>query len=429
MPFFSQFCFLVYIQVLIGNVACEYFSEPSWSFTRPSIEKKTRGLTGVFQPPRIESRNFLNEDTEAPHLAFISNSRPGNPSPPKFKRDESEGQGTTIFILDQSFKIDLPELAKNDREINTHFVEVSEIPNMKVVPASLLGDPQYFSHGTTVAALAAGVTLGPAPKANLELVKISGEYEQEDGKLAPFSVRTMWEDGFDYVLRRVTELKQAGRTKFVVNISMFMRKDESNPERTQAMEPAIRNFFGRLQEDGIVVVLAGGNTGLEKNDQGETDTYEDYFLLYIASEYDNVITVGGLDTDGTLWPGTTPRTLCANDGADIYAPAWDVRTILKTGEYTKSAFFGTSLSAPIVAGTLAYFLGIDPLDPPDEYKSLPGKIYSEGKVNAAGLVEYMKDISHKSKRVLREGTEELPYEPPVELRVLYNGAQGPGVDL
>lgn len=70
-------------------------------------------------------------------------------------------------------------------------------------------------------------------------------------------------------------------------------------------------------------------------------------------------------------------------------------------------------------------MGINRENPPDAYKSMVSKIYSGNKVNTKALVEYLVDTSHRTTKILAEGTEQPPYELPTELRVLYNGARGP----
>lgn len=50
----------------------------------------------------------MDEETAAEQLGFVSNDKLGLPSPLKFARDASEGEGTTIFIIDREFNITVP---------------------------------------------------------------------------------------------------------------------------------------------------------------------------------------------------------------------------------------------------------------------------------------------------------------------------------
>ncbi|KAJ5171646.1 hypothetical protein N7492_004239 [Penicillium capsulatum] len=419
LPFFQ---FIICLIFAIGAIVIDAYPAQNRSNIF-QIDDNTNTATTEGPISLLKPRDLLDDDTEAPQLAFISNNKLGNPpSPFKYRRDQSEGQGVTIFILDDGLNIDLPEFDQSDREVRGYAVPITRDIDF-FAPQTLLGIPNRFSHGVMVTALAAGKTLGPAPKSNIEFVKIYAETARGDSH--PVTFLEMWEGGFQYVLKRVSELKKAGMVKCVVNMSQYSEK-APQAHRAEHWSKILHEFYGKLQEYGVVVVLAGGNEGLRKNEEGDylNQSYNDFFQLEIGEQYDNVVTVGGLEGDGTLWPETLPRTLCGNEGATIYAPAVDLRRVLKTGDYEIADTFGTSLAAPVVTGTLAYFLGINAEKPPDTYKSLVDKIYSDNKVDATALVQYMIDISHKSTKVLGENVGELPYEPPTELRVLYNGAGG-----
>lgn len=81
------------------------------------------------------------------------------------------------------------------------------------------------AHGTCVATLAAGDTYGAAPKANLQLIKTTGAYQDltnpnlvgqiREGPSTPIN----YMDAFTHILADVTDPNNDKRGKAVVNMS------------------------------------------------------------------------------------------------------------------------------------------------------------------------------------------------------------------
>lgn len=240
------------------------------------------------------------------------------------------------------------------------------------MPPTLDGGGRVQAHGTPVASAAGGKTCGVAPKANLELVKVSVEIENPSNpkEIGQYSDPAMWWLAFDHVLKRVIELGKSGIPRCVVNISLCKRLplqpkqainhyllsslDLLKGTPNEAKYPStIRTFFRICQEHGVIVTLAGGNTGLEKRRDGQYLTSTDYWLVEIAAEFDNVIVVGGVKFDGTLWPDTTPKGDCGGQDPTIYAPTAG-RYQFNDGRIIRYENGGTSLAAPLVVRIQPY---------------------------------------------------------------------------
>ena len=117
----------------------------------------------------------------------------------------------------------------------------------------------------------------------------------------------------------------------------------------------LHSYISDAREDyGIVIVCAGGNGS---NGRPQTEP------IYPA-DYEECISVTGLEKDGTNLTYSD-----YNAYKDISAPGQGILSTSKNGGYASNS--GTSLSAPIVSGTVALMFYAEPNATPDEvYEAL-----------------------------------------------------------
>ncbi|MBP7214235.1 MAG: S8 family serine peptidase [Candidatus Kapabacteria bacterium] len=115
--------------------------------------------------------------------------------------------------------------------------------------------------------------------------------------------------------------------------------------KSQLVEDAI-NFAEQL---GCIIVASSGN-------EGRSDPH-------FPSDYDGVISVGGLNQNGTVWSGSNFGTNLA-----LIAPAINILTSDVNNNY--SIVSGTSFAAPYVSAAIALLLEKDPSLNANEIRSL-----------------------------------------------------------
>lgn len=220
------------------------------------------------------------------------------------------GLGTHIYIVDAGI-------------LTTHneFKDPSEQIGQRADLAYEVGvstGPICGSHGTAVASIAAGKTVGIARRASIHSVKVSTKSGTSESDCSILLSALL--EGLMWILDN-------GEPKSVINLSL-----------SGSASSSLDSMIADLRNDGHVIVAAAGNAG-ENN--GACD----------ASPARSVacITVAGSTIQDTRWTGS-------NYGGCIqyFAPGLSLRTASAIGNSAYlSSFTGTSASAPHVAGTAA----------------------------------------------------------------------------
>jgi subtilisin family serine protease len=109
--------------------------------------------------------------------------------------------------------------------------------------------------------------------------------------------------------------------------------------RSRALEQGIQ--YARA--NGVVVIAAAGDQGQDLNRYG---TYPGAF----SKEYDNVLTVAGVDSNNLLFKSRNRASNYHGEWVKIAAPAIDIRVARPRNEYGQESSSG--MSAAIVAGVL-----------------------------------------------------------------------------
>ncbi|MGC1513285.1 MAG: S8 family serine peptidase, partial [Acidimicrobiales bacterium] len=262
----------------------------------------------------------------------------------------SKGKGQLVAVLDTGIDITHPDLAKsiwrNTDEVCANgkdddgngYVDDCRGYDFANNDASVFDAGSDNAHGTHVAGIIAaqsdnGVGVaGIAPEVEIMPIKIgnSGAFRMSD------VVR-----GIEYALAN-------GAT--IINTA-FGTPEGTNIEGVTALDTAIRH----AQAAEVLVVVAAGNAG---RDIDRSPTYPASF------PEDNVIAVGASTNTGD------PSEF-SNFGAasvDLSAPGTDIVSTLPGGEY--GGMSGTSMAAPMVAGSAALILATMPSLAPAEVKAL-----------------------------------------------------------
>lgn len=230
---------------------------------------------------------------------------------------QTTGTGVTVAVLDSGVDLDHPDLAGalwTDPATGAHGVDL--------VDGDLQPDDAH-GHGTHVAGLIAarasnGIgSAGIAPTASIMAVRVLDERAAGDARTVADGVRWAVAHG-----ARILNLSLAG------------------PVPSRDLEQAIAD----AREAGVLVVAAAGNQAV---DLGLVPAYP------AASASSNVLAVAATDPSGALTPvsnfaGTT----------DLAAPGeLLISTAMGGGSELRT---GTSMAAPLVAGTAALVLAARP---------------------------------------------------------------------
>lgn len=185
-------------------------------------------------------------------------------------------------------------------------------------------------HGTHVASLCGGVSVGVARQVTLYSVRVLA-----CNNSAPWSVVL---NGLDFVSRIIPERKRPA----VVSMSL-----------SGGHHPSVNRAVRRLYELGIPVVTAAGN--------GRGDSCS----RSPASSPHAITVAGSANHDRLYYTG-----LGTNFGAcvDVFAPGERVKGADYLCSDCNKVLSGTSMSAPLVAGVIAVYLSRQPLLTPDQLR-------------------------------------------------------------
>jgi serine protease AprX len=271
------------------------------------------------------------------------------------------GTGVGVAVIDTGIDGSLPDFTSNGHSR----VIVSAVDNPQATSAN-----DGLGHGTDVAGIIAGngnnrtdalrgQYVGVAPNANLVSIKVADETGGTTVLDVIYGLQFAVEHQAQYNIR-------------VLNLSL----DASTPQsyKTDPLDAAVEATWLH----GIVVVVAAGNRG----DASDA-------VQYAPANDPYVITVGGLDENGTADPGDDAVASWSSRGTtqdglqkpDVYAPGAHIASVLAPGsgfatsncgclvgggQYIQTS--GTSMAAPMIAGLAADLLQVHPRWTPDQVK-------------------------------------------------------------
>lgn len=255
------------------------------------------------------------------------------------------GDGVTVYIIDSGIDIKSPEF-KGKTITGENFV-----PDGR-------DWTDCWGHGTAVASLAAGNTLGSAPNSTLVSLRVFAC----DGTMPNNAVLL---DALQWVL----DHHKPG-TPGVVNLSMGSGANSTIDAKVQLLIDA-----------GLTVVVSAGNKTRDA-------------CGYSPARVADAITVG----NAAMWDMLTPAD-SSNYGScvDLFAPGTDVEVAtLSTSPLPYQTGSGTSYAAPLVAGLAARYLSAYPEAAPKTVTdyliaSATPDILSDIRADTANRFAYMTD--------------------------------------
>jgi subtilisin family serine protease len=221
------------------------------------------------------------------------------------------GQGVSVAIVDTGVDINHPALKKNGASKIIRSYGLSDGSLITIPPIKLPKPAQISGHGTFVAGLIAGASVGVAPDVSIINIMIGN-----DGSL--------FASGFGKALEN---LVQTEREVQVINISMGrLGKDEG-----------LRTPLMTLLNRGILPVIAIGNEGFSNGSRS-------------PGSYDELLSVGAYTINQSVPGWSSYIDARTHRGPDLAAPGVDIWSLKDTGFAPGSA---TSYATPIVSGVAA----------------------------------------------------------------------------
>ncbi|KUI54448.1 Subtilisin-like protease 2 [Cytospora mali] len=309
----------------------------------------------------------------------------------------------------------LAELRNPETYVVPNRLTLTRVPGNIQAPEDLT---DYVDHGTGMAAAAAGAQYGIASKANLYLIKAFNAKRVNNQWVQSVATPDALNDALSHVLNIVRDRNLQG--KAVVSFSQSYQKYNAGRATKHGLDDAARQywvdtstaydnlfarFFTGAKTSGVIFVTSAGN-----NDVGASDN--------------EIITVGAVYQDGTLWEGGSPQ------GVHVGTPSRFVQDPNDPllSNYPDARLGWLDIYAPgfrVESGLVAYFLALP--ENSDRFT------WSVDKNNAIPwglrMKQYMTTLSYQWNDApgggLRPGMPPLKFNPPSQVNVAYNGAYGP----
>lgn len=234
------------------------------------------------------------------------------------------GEGCCVGIVDTGIDATHAEFA--DKEVLYAAFDSAGVPQAGATAADAHG------HGSHVAGLVAGATVGVAPRAALAIANALPDGQANLVQIAA---------AIDWLLR----LRRADETPRVdvINLSLQVYTPPAGAGARRQLSPALKAVIELAQDTGVVVVAAIGNAGPRH--------------LASPGNFPSVLGVGAHDRAGVRWPDTCvgPVSPGGPEKPEVWAPGVDVVSARSGGGYV--AMTGTSMATPVVAGLAVLLRG------------------------------------------------------------------------
>ncbi|KAK4446236.1 hypothetical protein QBC34DRAFT_469965 [Podospora aff. communis PSN243] len=261
---------------------------------------------------------------------------------PGFVHNENAGDTAIIYVVDTGVKPD-PEFGS------------------RLLPGftgeEIVGN---HVHGTTIASVAAGRTVGVSRAARIVPVKIMGTRSAPTGDGTQGLFATNLFQGLLWILKNADD-RGAGR-RAVINFSISygierfigpLRMGEDRDSASRRSDPWY-HFLPRFATRGIPVVCGVGN-----GDEPPANAHQlapSRFAMNGEVAADTLIVAGASNKDGLRWTGIiNGEQMGSNNFASVtaYAPGEDVRAVVSGGLGPAT---GTSVAAGYISGLIAGWL-------------------------------------------------------------------------
>ncbi|KAI8179615.1 hypothetical protein K4K52_007662 [Colletotrichum sp. SAR 10_76] len=363
-----------------------------------------------------------------------------------YRYDPTLGQGTTTFIVDSGYNTGHQELAKGPRNVETWYVgnDIVLKGNRYYKADQLVPDdtedyhhdgPVRRGHGSGVACAAGGRSLGVASNANLYLVKYKGAARQVSGRVSSIgATRASLKAALDHINVKILERRLQGKS--VVNFSFGLDPKTAGLEGFAEYQADFDSFQKVMEMNGVVFVMAAGNSASMGSRLG------DHLPQLLGTKENHLITVGGVNADGTLWFNSEPEGKSAtgndqgtNAGAvgsvTVYAQSSGV-TVCNGDPGDKAGTIsqdGTSFASPAVAGLVAYFLGHPHYSQYFTHNPSTSSDYRSVGIRMKNFLQVYASFQRRPSNELRSPNLAPDHPMPEHVRVAYNLINGDKHDV
>jgi subtilisin family serine protease len=254
------------------------------------------------------------------------------------------------------------------------------------------------SHGTSVASIAAGQTIGVAPAASVVSIRVMNE--------RGLATTRTYLEGLDAIVRHAFSSTAPRFQTGIVNISGWVLErlnasSVSGPVvKYSAVEQKMRTMIGGVNAKGeadpkgkrFLFVVAANNTDGGCGASGVIDR----FPALLGNRIEGLITVGGMTASNTTWSGT------CRGGVEVLAPAQGIfsATITAPDHYRGLQPYlrnGTSFAAPIISGIAARLLTDRPDLTPQQLEAwitdTPSRVSDPSAAMANGKVAVLRSLA------------------------------------
>ncbi|KAI9661595.1 MAG: Basic amino-acid permease [Bathelium mastoideum] len=315
--------------------------------TQKREDRNTHDPLIQFRQPSVEHLKLISENPtqRSPNLPYFFN--------------PTLGRTKTIYVVDSGCNTAHTELSNSGRAERAR------------------GWPEQgdaFSrdtdgHGTKMASVAAGKTLGVASKANLVCVNMDANFGPQYGNVEVLQF------GFNWLLNDIRTKNLQGRAVIAYAESWPITHSPDGRIVYPRAHTVFEYFLPLFEAQQVPFVVAAGNDGGDWFDPatGETSARPasaasipaalDQFVPQLFGPRPGMFTVGGVWNDGKLWSSTTPHNYVQHKPGmmDVYAQSDEVEVAVAESDHATVSDEGTSFAAAAIAGLIAYILGVDEL--------------------------------------------------------------------
>ncbi|MCX6677746.1 MAG: S8 family peptidase [Methanothrix sp.] len=297
-----------------------------WSALTVSGDKlekiaRTYGVKGIYRDQKLKVLALPGESSGQSSLS-PSIADPRNIDDPR-ENQSYTGKGVTVALIDTGADSD-------------HIALAGKIVAFKDFVNNQTASYDDNGHGTHCASLVAGEKgTGVAPGASLVVIKV------------------MDRDGACYLSDALKALDWCleNKDRYGIRIISFSVGGESPSDGTSLLDEACN----KMVEKGLIMCVAAGNSGPSASS------------IVIPGDAENVITVGAVDSTGTIFElSSRGPTVKGDTKPDLVTLGVNVVSALAGSKSGKSAVSGTSMAVPQVSGAAALLLEAKPdLEPAD----------------------------------------------------------------